>query len=120
MHPAHGSDANPNTAATPAGWYADPSGAPQQRYWDGAGWTAHAAAPPPGAGAHRQGGSDRSWIPWTIAAVAVVIALIALLVAWGMRPSRQGQPGQPGQTSRHSAMVIAPDNSVTPGLGRLY
>src|SRR5947209_7754317 len=29
----------------PSGWYPDPSGAPQQRYWDGAGWTAH--VPPP-------------------------------------------------------------------------
>jgi Protein of unknown function (DUF2510) len=25
----------------PAGWYPDPSGAPQQRYWDGRNWTAH-------------------------------------------------------------------------------
>jgi Domain of unknown function (DUF4352)/Protein of unknown function (DUF2510) len=27
------------TAPTPAGWYPDPSGAPGQRYWDGAQWT---------------------------------------------------------------------------------
>ncbi|OBJ82747.1 DUF2510 domain-containing protein [Mycobacterium asiaticum] len=26
-------------AATPAGWYPDPSGHPGQRYWDGATWT---------------------------------------------------------------------------------
>lgn len=29
----------------PAGWYADPSGAPQRRYWDGNAWTDHLAAP---------------------------------------------------------------------------
>jgi hypothetical protein len=32
---------------TPAGWYADPSGSGQQRYWDGSAWTEHYA---PGAG----------------------------------------------------------------------
>jgi hypothetical protein len=25
----------------PAGWYADPTGAPQWRYWDGDSWTEH-------------------------------------------------------------------------------
>jgi hypothetical protein len=37
---------------TPAGWYPDPNGGPQQRYWDGSQWTNHYAAPaagPPGA-----------------------------------------------------------------------
>jgi len=29
----------------PPGWYADPSGFPRQRYWDGAGWT-HWTHPP--------------------------------------------------------------------------
>jgi hypothetical protein len=33
----------------PAGWYPDPTGGEsgQQRWWDGAGWTAHVQAPPP-------------------------------------------------------------------------
>ena len=40
----------PDTPA--AGWYPDPSGAPQRRYWDGQGWTDHVAEagpsqPPP-------------------------------------------------------------------------
>jgi Protein of unknown function (DUF2510) len=30
---------SPPSAQTPAGWYADPSGAPVQRYWDGTRWT---------------------------------------------------------------------------------
>lgn len=30
----------PPPAAVPAGWYPDPSGRHQQRYWDGAAWTA--------------------------------------------------------------------------------
>ena len=33
---------------TPAGWYPDPNGGPQQRYWDGARWTEHYAAPATG------------------------------------------------------------------------
>lgn len=35
---------------SPAGWYADPSGSPAQRWWDGATWTEHlreVAAPQP-------------------------------------------------------------------------
>jgi hypothetical protein len=32
---------------TPAGWYADPGGGGQQRYWDGAGWTEHLAGAAP-------------------------------------------------------------------------
>ena len=31
---------------TPAGWYTDPGGSGQLRWWDGAAWTAHLAAPP--------------------------------------------------------------------------
>lgn len=29
----------------PPGWYRDPSGRAESRYWDGAGWTAHVAGP---------------------------------------------------------------------------
>jgi hypothetical protein len=32
---------------TPAGWYMDPSGSNNVRYWDGAQWTEHVGAPPP-------------------------------------------------------------------------
>ncbi|MDO9395756.1 MAG: DUF2510 domain-containing protein [Herbiconiux sp.] len=31
--------------STPAGWYADPAGSPQQRWWDGVQWTDHLQAP---------------------------------------------------------------------------
>ena len=33
---------------TPAGWYPDPDGSQQQRYWDGSQWTQHYAAPAAG------------------------------------------------------------------------
>lgn len=32
---------------TPAGWYPDPSGSNNVRYWDGAQWTEHVGAAPP-------------------------------------------------------------------------
>lgn len=35
----------PPPADVPAGWYPDPQGSGQQRYWDGAAWTTHTAPP---------------------------------------------------------------------------
>jgi len=31
----------PTVSAVPAGWYRDPLGIPQLRWWDGFGWTNH-------------------------------------------------------------------------------
>ncbi|MBV1893538.1 MAG: DUF2510 domain-containing protein [Ilumatobacteraceae bacterium] len=39
--PAGGDPAAATDAAVPAGWYADPSGRFELRYWDGASWTEH-------------------------------------------------------------------------------
>jgi len=33
----------PTAPGPPAGWFADPGGRHQHRYWDGAGWTEHVA-----------------------------------------------------------------------------
>jgi hypothetical protein len=32
---------NPSESAAPAGWYPDPLGIPQLRWWNGAAWTNH-------------------------------------------------------------------------------
>jgi hypothetical protein len=32
---------NPTNSAAPAGWYRDPLGIPQLRWWNGIGWTNH-------------------------------------------------------------------------------
>ena len=32
---------SPSTGGTPPGWYPDPAGSPDQRYFDGVGWTDH-------------------------------------------------------------------------------
>jgi hypothetical protein len=36
-----GSSARPAPTSPPAGWYADPDGNPDQRWWDGQRWTEH-------------------------------------------------------------------------------
>lgn len=38
---------NAHDARPPAGWYPDPAGSGQQRWWDGIGWTAHLAPAAP-------------------------------------------------------------------------
>ena len=75
---------------TPAGWYPDPGGGPQQRYWDGARWTEHYAAPaggpaaypgamPPVAATTKPKPSPAPSIWWLM----VPLALLALIGAAG-------------------------------------
>lgn len=77
----------PDLSTTPPGWYPDPQGLPQQRYWDGAAWTGHTAplpllptgtgeaagyAPPPAApGVVKSGRRLPAWA-WVLIAVAGV------------------------------------------------
>jgi streptogramin lyase len=69
----------------PAGWYDDPRGGRQFRYWDGEGWTDHVVpAPPDGAGptltAARAKGRRRlpMWLLTGLALAGFVLALILL------------------------------------------
>lgn len=99
MHPEQNPQSSPVTGANQvpsSGWYPDPSGAPQQRYWDGAQWTGStsAAFSPQNSGQHPgTARTNRSWKKWA-AIGAGILALLALLAVWGNRPSREGQPGE--------------------------
>lgn len=42
--PDFGQSGPPPALLPPAGWYPDPSGRHEQRYWDGKGWTGHVSS----------------------------------------------------------------------------
>jgi uncharacterized Tic20 family protein len=66
----------PSTPNAPPGWYPDPAGSAQQRYWDGHRWTdALAAGVPPATGP--AGSSSYGW-----AALAHLSALVAIFVGF--------------------------------------
>jgi hypothetical protein len=52
---------SPTSSAAPAGWYRDPLGAEQLRWWNGLGWTNHVQALRP---------EFVNWTPQTAASVA--------------------------------------------------
>jgi hypothetical protein len=77
---------SPRTSSdTPAGWYPDPNGTPQQRYWDGSVWTEHYAAPagqgPPYA-APAKGPVQPAPSSWWAAPVLALLALIGAAGTW--------------------------------------
>jgi hypothetical protein len=75
---------------TPAGWYPDPSGSGQQRYWDGSQWTEH-YAPAAGQGGYapQQAQAAAPARPvgplpslWWAAPAAALIAIIGTFGDW--------------------------------------
>ena len=95
-----------------AGWYPDPGGSGQFRYWDGATWSAqlsvHASAPPPGgrAGPGRTGqnaGRRR--------AIGAVIGIVTLVVVLGVIALVVFRPFSDGTEITDPP----PANTITPG-----
>lgn len=88
----------------PAGWYSDPQappGVPQQRYWDGASWTAHVAA----GAAPTHVRPRRRW-PALLAVGAGVVA-VALIV--GVLVGRSDNP--PAGVSDPTSTAASPEVS---------
>ena len=82
MSPA--SEVPPVPFEVPAGWYDDPRGAQQYRYWDGVGWTDHVVPAPAGRtpaiaeprAARRQG--SRAWIAALLLLLAFLVGLVLI------------------------------------------
>jgi hypothetical protein len=120
----------------PAGWYADPSGAPGHRWWDGQAWSAHfaPASPQPAATAgqvapaatatygyapqqayvptYAQTTSNRyALITFAVAALYVFIALESQVVIFGILPLglslRSKRAGEPLAPFAIAAAVVA-------------
>jgi hypothetical protein len=66
-----------NTPSPPPGWYPDPSGAPDQRYFDGARWTEHRSFTPQKSHA----GKTALWV--TLAVVVLFFGGCPTLIAIG-------------------------------------
>ncbi|OBG25435.1 DUF2510 domain-containing protein [Mycobacterium sp. E3198] len=82
------------TATPPPGWYPDPSGDNNQRYFDGTNWTDHVAPiapriPPPGPGdaPNRQPSARKSLRPFLIMAIGgpptAIVTFILMQLAFG-------------------------------------
>jgi phosphate starvation-inducible membrane PsiE len=79
----------------PAGWYADPHGAPALRWWDGANWTDHLATTG-GPAARRALPADVSPdTPWIWLAVLLPVLSLGTLFALDVRDMMQGMVEQP-------------------------
>lgn len=59
------------------GWYPDPAGTPQRRYFDGTAWTDHYAPPPVPGGPLL---ADKPGSRWTLVWVALAVVALSLAV----------------------------------------
>lgn len=78
------------TAPPPAspGWYPDPSGSPQRRYWDGSTWTENVApydAPPTTGAAPVATSSMSKGCIWALVIGAVLLLVIPILAVVALR-----------------------------------
>ena len=78
---------DPAVPSTPAGWYPDPSGGAQRRWWDGAQWTDHLETPYSTTAAAMPStapeGTDpyTTWI-WPLLVIPVLQLLSVFLIDW--------------------------------------
>jgi hypothetical protein len=98
-------------SGVPAGWYADPERAGQQRYWDGAAWTEHRAP-----GSHSQAVARPTSRKATASLVCGVLTLLgigfflglpAAVLGWWARREIDASEGRlGGRTEATVGMVV--------------
>lgn len=96
-------------AHVPAGWYPDPSGAQQLRWWDGTQWTAHLA---PMAGAAQAGAGQQGGAPSQPSQPSQP--------AQAAHPVQQPYGQQPGYAEQNPAYGQAAAYGQTPVYGQTY
>jgi hypothetical protein len=95
-----------------AGWYPDPYGRHDSRYWDGSAWTEHVQSN--GAPGIDSLGDRKNRVAWVISSVVVGIALLVLvgvaLASW----TNGGADGDPPGEDREQEVNEPTSPDVTP------
>lgn len=100
----------PQQPVTPAGWYPDPAGSGQQRYFDGSTWTANYAPP---AGATMAGPPPKKSNRGKII-LGVVGAVVVLLVVVGLAGGGGDDSGDTAAPAPTSESAPAPGTEAAP------
>lgn len=103
----------------PAGWYLDPGGSKEQRYWDGEHWTSRRRSQEPPAGSRSAStGIRRSWgsLPTALKValpIAVVLALVSVGFAVLSGSSQDNWAGLPKRLSCQTQTGPRPPENLT-------
>jgi hypothetical protein len=114
----------------PAGWYPDPTGAAQQRFWDGEQWTnalaAPAVVPVPVLARPAKDWAQRhpAWTALIVFWIACMVwqwewlapvLLLTAAAAWAMRWERRRRARLAANADRQNALVLEGDDRGTFG-----